>query len=284
MATLEITTRIGCRVACSFCPQSKLKSAYPRGQPRLMSFEVFRSCLDKLPVPVNIDFSGMAEPWLNPECTRMLLHAHERGHVIGVYTTLEGMAVEDVRAIEHVPFRAFEVHLPSAVGSEKIVLDETYRAVFEEIKRSRIAANYHFFEKEVDPTLGVQLLKKPSLRRKHTRAGNVAVMGVPAPTRARNRGVLACRRKLDYNVLLPNGDVVLCCMDYGREHVLGNLLQSEYRSLFRSEAFKRVEQGLSDESLQTLCRSCERHVYQPSPEEELERALVTNPNLSYPNA
>jgi len=25
------------------------------------------------------------------------------------------------------------------------------------------------------------------------------------------------------NVLLPNGDVVLCCMDYGLDHILGNL-------------------------------------------------------------
>ena len=24
--------------------------------------------------------------------------------------------------------------------------------------------------------------------------------------------------------ILPNGTVVLCCMDYGREHILGNLL------------------------------------------------------------
>ncbi|MER9007171.1 SPASM domain-containing protein [Mesorhizobium sp. M0862] len=34
------------------------------------------------------------------------------------------------------------------------------------------------------------------------------------------------------NVLLPNGDVTLCCTDFERRHVLGNLLRDEYADLF----------------------------------------------------
>jgi len=37
-----------------------------------------------------------------------------------------------------------------------------------------------------------------------------------------------CEEKLYHNVLLPNGDVSLCCMDYGLEQILGNLFESEY--------------------------------------------------------
>jgi hypothetical protein len=289
MATLEITTRIGCKVACSFCPQSKLTKAYGHGdRERVMSFEVFAACVAKLPREVNIDFAGMAEPWLNRDCTRMLLHAHERGHLIGVYTTLEGMTVDDILRIEAVPFRAFEVHLPSTVGSERITVDEHYLSVLAALRNSRIAANYHYFEMDVDPSVALLLPRHPSQRKKHTRAGNVAISGLALPSRTRNQGVLACRRKLDYNILLPSGEVVLCCMDYGMEHVLGNLLEGSYASLFQSPAFRHVEQGLSDESLQTLCRSCERHVYQPSPEEQLRNAALAasgvNPNLSPPNA
>jgi hypothetical protein len=32
-----------------------------------MTFDTFKSCLDKIPFNVQIDFSGMGEPWMNPE-------------------------------------------------------------------------------------------------------------------------------------------------------------------------------------------------------------------------
>ena len=65
----------------------------------------------------------------------------------------------------------------------------------------------------------------------HTRAGNKVLTKAPE----RRRGGIHCSRKFKQSVLLPNGDVLLCCMDYGMKHVLGNLLKSEYTSLFRSE-------------------------------------------------
>src|SRR5207247_553993 len=70
----------------------------------------------------------------------------------------------------------------------------------------------------------------------------------------------------DHNVLLPNGDVVLCCMDYSLKHRLGNLLQQSYEDLFLSPelARLRVENARPGFSKCTLCKSCESVVkYQP---------------------
>ena len=81
---MEITTVIGCRVQCTFCPQTLLMDKYEEknitdkitwGKPVIMSFDTFKTCLDKLPKNVETDFSGYAEPWLNPECTKMILFA-----------------------------------------------------------------------------------------------------------------------------------------------------------------------------------------------------------------
>jgi adenine C2-methylase RlmN of 23S rRNA A2503 and tRNA A37 len=71
---LEITTRIGCRVNCKFCPQKKLLDHYKENshniiQKNVLSFKNFKKCIDKVPSSVRIDFSGMAEPWLNKDCT-----------------------------------------------------------------------------------------------------------------------------------------------------------------------------------------------------------------------
>jgi radical SAM superfamily enzyme YgiQ (UPF0313 family) len=60
--TLEITTKLGCSLACRFCPQDRLVKSYPTGAVRLMSLDEFRVVADKLPPRVRIDFSGMAEP------------------------------------------------------------------------------------------------------------------------------------------------------------------------------------------------------------------------------
>jgi hypothetical protein len=60
------------------------------------------------------------------------------------------------------------------------------------------------------------------------------------------------------NILLPNGDVALCCCDWGLKHVLGNLFVSDYDDLIKSQEFLRLLKGLEDSSLDILCRYCER--------------------------
>jgi hypothetical protein len=68
----------------------------------------------------------------------------------------------------------------------------------------------------------------------------------------------------DQNVLLPNGDVVLCCMDYGLRHVLGNLLRQEYHELFSGAEMGRLRAanmrpGNTDRSICTRCTRATRY-------------------------
>ena len=56
---------------------------------------------------------------------------------------------------------------------------------------------------------------------------------------------------------MPNGDVVLCFQDFGLKHVIGNLREQDFESLYTSQEFLFVQRGLADESLDILCRSCE---------------------------
>jgi adenine C2-methylase RlmN of 23S rRNA A2503 and tRNA A37 len=62
MPTLEITTHLGCALACRFCPQDRLMKSYPKGDPRDLSLANFVRIVDKVPAHVRLDFSGMAEP------------------------------------------------------------------------------------------------------------------------------------------------------------------------------------------------------------------------------
>ena len=55
-----------------------------------------------------------------------------------------------------------------------------------------------------------------------------------------------CLEKMYHNVMLPNGDVSLCCMDYGLEHILGNLIEQDYEDVIPY-----------DNTCFNLCRFCE---------------------------
>lgn len=260
MAVMDITTKIGCRNACDYCPQDKLIKAYTKRSSLVeMSFAVFKTCLDKIPLNVGIYFSGLCEPWLNPECTKMLLYAHKRGHAIMAGSTLVGMSLSDIGLLETVPIKTFVVHLPSNEGYEKIEIDENYLDLLSKISKSNIRLYYHFHGKDVHPKVK-PLIKNDITREEiHSRAGNIKMNDILQLQR--KKGIIGCTRKGRDNILLPNGDVILCCMDFGMQHILGNLISSGYNSLFRGEEFLKIKKGWKDESSDILCRYCERYAY-----------------------
>ena len=117
---MEITTVIACKVLCTFCPQELLIKEYSSinkieninyGSPEIMTFEIFKTCLDKIPKSIPISFSGYAEPFLNSECAKMIVYAHDSGYKVQVYSTLVGLTLKDVDQFKHIPFILFQVHL-----------------------------------------------------------------------------------------------------------------------------------------------------------------------------
>ena len=278
MAQIEITTKIGCPINCTYCPQKKTVTAYKKKSNLLqMSFDVFKRCIDNVPKKVEIIFSGFCEPWLNPECTKMVLYAHKKGHVISVYTTLIGMTLTDIDLLESIPFRVFIVHLPFNKKNENIKIDEQYLALLSKISQSRIDPNYigiHIREEEPALKQILKVLKGKEIDHEiaNTRASNLDETINSPPLR--KNGKISCPRNLRVNILLPNGDVVLCCMDFGLRHTLGNLLNSDYKSLFRGKELARIKKGLIDDTSDILCRYCE---YCNSSSYYLNRLFLPNP-------
>lgn len=253
---MEISTVVGCKMRCSYCPQSKHVSRYAELKDDfVMSLETFETCLSKIPTNVIINFAGMAEPWLNQSCTDMVLKAHEKGHELAVFTTCVGMTLNDVDRMIGLPFRHFCMHLPDTDGLMKMTVTPEYLEV---LKRCKAVFPMHNFtcigriHPLVQEAIGDQSDSTAALI---SRAGNIEPMAI-----MRKKGKLkcvSCGPKLDHNVLLPGGQVVLCCMDYSLKHVLGNLLTGTYADIFESAEYKKVMAGLNDGSIDTLCRTCE---------------------------
>jgi len=265
---VEITLGIGCRIQCTFCPQQLLMDKYQEknktneitwSNPELMSFQTFKNCINKIPKFVDIHFSGYFEPWLNPECTNMLLYAHKKGHRISVFTTLVGMNEEDIEQFKHIPFTKFSIHLPDGQKYAKIGISEKYLTVLKKLCSSNI---HHLtcmtmgdLPTKIQEVIGTNFDGEIMI----DRAGN-SEFGQHIQ---RKTGPLLCSRAnkdgvntLDQNVLLPNGDVCLCCMDYGAQYVIGNLISGDYSSLFSSKAFQEIIQKMNSENDDIMCRLC----------------------------
>lgn len=271
--TLEITTNIppkGCVVDCVFCPQRTLVKAY-EGE-KALSLDNFKKVIDKLPKEVRITFAGFTEPWLNQQTSDMLLYAHEQGHPIVAFTTGIGMKVEDVDKIKNIPYNmgpngGFVLHLPDQEGMAKHPITPRYLEVLQRFRE--VAHEIQGFSLMSMGTVHEKvqhIFSEAPQPEMWARAGNLLGEAILKPELMNLKDkfksvyhgnqVMTCNcwERLYHNVMLPNGDVSLCCMDYNLEHILGNLFEEEYDDIL-PEPFSCFK----------LCQFCENGTKPDSP-------------------
>ena len=269
MRKLEITTAAPCRLECAFCPHEVFQRNYSgSNRDRMMSWETFMTSLQKLPVEVGISFGGMSEPFLNPLCADMVLEAKSQGHMIEIFTTLVGLTATNLTRIiaalslgyaQHED-RVF-IHLPSVEGTDRMPLTQEYLACLEHLATPGCRVEFHYHGTRVADSIshisfGDRLRHWPL----HNRATNETRV---LRKTTRKTGQITCVMNAEVNILLPNGDVCLCCQDFGVEHVLGNLCLEDGNDLYRSSEFIRIRQGWRDETIEIPCRYCSFSIEQP---------------------
>jgi len=192
----------------------------------------------------------------------MVLAAHSAGHKIDVYTSLVGMKIEDVYILKAIPFESsFTVHLPDDNGQTKIRLDQNYLEVLRAIGAAGIR-HLHFDLRQdgpapvsLPPAVAQAIGSLPvGISRCHTWGG---LVGDVTPKILKSWLPLRGCPRFYRNVLLPNGDVALCCWDMGMQHIIGNLKDSDYESLFQSNEFKRIKSGFCRRDPDILCSRCD---------------------------
>ena len=258
---MEITTNIGCVVDCLFCPQQKLAKAYTSTK-RMLSFGDFKIAIDKLPNESIIIFSGFSEPFLNDQCTKMILYAHHKKHPISLFTTTTGMTQDDLNKIKNIPFSqyphgGFVLHLADNEGFAKITVDDKYLSLLESIKKSNISnlmlRTMGSLHDDVKNIFQSDTVKKQQM---NSRAGNLSNSDKTLLQNSKNlEGIVLCSRDeyIYNNVMLPNGDVVLCCQDFGLKHVLGNIIHEGFQELLPTPF-----------SSYSICKMCHNGVMLPS--------------------
>jgi hypothetical protein len=225
MRTLEITSYIGCPVGCAYCPQGLLRKSY-EGL-RSMTLENFIHILSNVPKDVRIDFSGFSEIFYNSFGAQMIWYAFDRGYKVVLYTTLSNFSKSDVQFLKGVQFTDLCFHLyPHADAAE-------------------FAKKKELFERKICQGRTAVITDQW----KWSRAGNVW----DRPEQLGTFHCLFAEKKFDHNVVLPNGNVYLCCQDYGLKHCIGNLYDTHFDNLNREDYTMLSNEQDSD----IICRKCE---------------------------
>lgn len=282
--SMEITPKIGCSCMCEYCPQTMLVKEY-RGRTKksntkkqtMMSFDNYKKCMSSVPNHIDLHFTGYVEPFNNPETHEFILYSHNKGHKIMVNTTLVGLTVENYDAIKHLPFKQFNIHCPSSTFKEKIgvkkppsYLEGGQRELSREWMEllvyifndnpNNLSLHYHGGlhpqVEEIFEYTGIDYKKYTKGVVTSDRAQNLVDGGdniiqhtkVPAEKNIRSK----CGRVFQ-PVLIPNGDLGLCCQDYGLKHVLGNLIEQTWEEYRNSDEFKDLIYNGAD-----LCDFCVR--------------------------
>jgi FkbM family methyltransferase len=275
--TMEVTTTVppkGCVVDCVFCPQRTLINVY-KGE-RRMSLDNFKRAVDKIPQEVRITFAGFTEPWLHKQCSDMVLYAHDTGHPVSVFTTAVGMSIEDIEKIKHIPFAGnpngnFTLHLPDQERKAKHPITKQLIEVFEHF--GKIQHEIHNFcimtmGNEVHESIRHVFPAAPTYAM-WSRAGNLMGESILKPEllnekynsiyHQQDNMTCGCDERLYHNIMLPNGDIALCCMDYGLDHITGNIYEQSYEDVI-PEPYQCFE----------LCKYCENAMCLSNPRVQSE--------------
>lgn len=266
---IEITTVIGCSINCRYCPQKVLLDRYfekDKNRQKVMTLEDFKIYLKHTPEDCEFVFCGISEPFLNKDCMSMIKMAADEGRSISLFTTLVGLELKDMEELLQLPIRYVTLHVADKYNYAKIEKTEEYYKKIEKILNATKKNGQPFVDSvntqmEADEKIaGLCVGKYEILTSLHDRAGNLDDDNLDKCSKfLKNEKIYCCSCGLDLDnqVLLPDGTLVLCNMDFGLQHQLGNLLQTEYDAIRDGQEMQRVMAGMAgDESVDILCRKC----------------------------
>ena len=273
---VQIQTHSACNAACVFCPHADASKKVPQGR---MAETLFTKIVDEIALhdaTLRISPYLMNEPFLDTDILNKARHIKRKVPRARVVLTTNGsrltkQIVDDL--VSDNPLRALYI---SMQGIEKEPYEDSMRGtlVFEETKnnieylinmRNHHAPNLKLVvtmikTNRIDAEKAVVYWKSRGIDSKFTRLENRG--GNTEQFDSLNSGgkriYKNCVRLLKNAYILFNGDMVLCCTDYYKTMVLGNITNSSISEVWNSAYAQRLRFKFlrGDLSELPLCAEC----------------------------
>lgn len=169
------------------------------------------------------------------------------------------MSDDDFEIIKDVKFSDLQIHIPDKQCNSKFKITDEYIQMFKKVSEHFSISSYSCHGEIHEEIKELIDNTKPFSNIMMNRAGNLEYDELKTYNHI---GKIKCGSgsivvKAGWcPTVLPNGTVVLCCMDYGMKHILGNLITESVSDIINGNEYIKIEKGLDDERIDILCRKC----------------------------
>lgn len=276
--TLQIQTFTGCNADCIFCPYGDTYETQPKGR---MPIDMFRRIIDESGEHDVRRISPylMNEPLMDRDLCDKIRHINARiprcrvvvasnGHFLTPPVVDQLLALGDGLHELYVSFQGFDKLSYEATMRGSMSFERTLANVdhFLEIQSRRGLARPKLWITMVDTALidarkAVAYWRSRGVASKYTtlenRGGNIRDAELFSKTRSMGY-YTTCTRLFKQAYIMFNGDLVLCCVDYSRKQVLGNITHSSLYEVWNSKVAQDIRRRYLDRDFASLplCGAC----------------------------
>ena len=275
---LEITLTIGCAMMCEYCPQTLIRNvSSKRNIKRKMEFEDFKEFISNVPKTTEILWTGYSEPLAHEEFDKYVLYLNEKGYTQSISTTMFGRRSTENFMTKFNNFGFVTFHLPDDKNLMKLKVSDRYISTLEEAIRFQCKKNkenvyflvfgidFHPKIRKLIDKLNNEKIIDPSKieirSHLHSRNDSVDVSLIDGLEKTKNqykflenKNYYCSYKRLNQGVLMPDGNVNICCHDYSLDFSIGNLKNRNLKNLYEQK--KLIESGFTI-GQSSLCRKCE---------------------------
>jgi radical SAM protein with 4Fe4S-binding SPASM domain len=245
---VEFTLTAACALMCPYCPQGLYARAYKR-TPGLRSAtldEYKRMLTNVADTTRNIDFSGYTEPLHNRHWYDIFRHTLEQGYTVTLFSTLGSASLDDLDRLSELAINRIYVHLLDHVAQPAKL-----EFFIERCRQHHRDLLFIYFDQD-GKELAAAFQDRVNCERwtAHSRAGLVDVGRRHVP------GAVSCLEQREFcSVVLPNGDVHICCMDFALQHKIGNLLENSLAEIHNSNGARTFRATMASPR-DGICNHC----------------------------
>jgi MoaA/NifB/PqqE/SkfB family radical SAM enzyme len=276
--TIQIQTFTGCNADCIFCPYGETYETQPKGK---MPIELFRRIIDEAAGHRVRRISPylMNEPLMDRDLFDKVRYINERIPDCKVVITTNGHFLtppvvdrildtgEGIHEL-YVSFQGIDKESYERTMRGNMDFDRTLANVnhFVETQRARGQERPKLWITMVDTTVidarkAVAYWRSRGVASKYTtlenRGGNIK--DAEAYSRTRSMSYYStCTRLFKQAYIMFNGDLVLCCVDYSRQQVLGNITGSSIEAVWNGPVAREIRRRYLGHEFDRLplCGAC----------------------------
>ncbi len=278
---IQIQTQTGCNGRCVFCPNEQFIQAHlPIGR---MPEELFRSIIDQLAVlkPHRIMPYLQNEPLLDERLPDFIQYIHKKMPDVTSLVVTNGTRLtnemgerliasglkrlkvslqslndevnRELMGYPATPVVENVINFSMVLKKKKSKMDFRVSAIVTSKNEKEIENMKKFWKKH-----GIRLVLS-SLENRGGNIGNILELSNTPEIQLR-RGCIRPTRDM---CILFNGQVVLCCVDWLRTVILGDLKEKSITEIWNSQRLQMIREGLKMEDcchLPEICRNCSEAV------------------------